>query len=194
MVSHTDDNVITSVTVHPDSLSDHHRIELTISALKPAVKTVMIAKRNFRNIETDALRNDNKSMCADMTLCAGANARQAEQLVAMYNTYLTDCLDKHAPWHYVRVRDNPPHPWYDADIDEAREKKRKLENVWRRIKLEIHRQLYVTARDECAALISVRKADYYKNQNKGKQQNHVSTIETLDGQHIQQHPEFHSTA
>ena len=67
VVSHTDDNFITSVTVHPDSLSDHHRIEVTLSALKPAVKTVMIAKRNFRNIVTDALRNDIKSVCADMT-------------------------------------------------------------------------------------------------------------------------------
>ena len=63
VVSHTDDNFITSFTVHPDSLSDHHRIELTLSALKLAVKTVMIAKRNFRNIETDALRNDIKYVC-----------------------------------------------------------------------------------------------------------------------------------
>ena len=111
VVSHSDDNFITSVTVHPNSLSDHHRIELTLSALKPAVKTVMIAKRNFRNIEIDALRNVIKSVCADMTLFAGTNARQAEELVAMYK--------------------NTPHPWYDSDIDDAREKKRKLENVWR---------------------------------------------------------------
>ena len=91
VVSHTDDNFITSVTVHPY----HHRIKLTLSTLKPAVKTVMIAKRNFRNIETDAFRNDIKSVCADMTLCAGTNARQAEELVAIYNIYLTECLDKH---------------------------------------------------------------------------------------------------
>ena len=104
----------------------------------------LTAKRNFRNNETDALRNDIKSACADMTLSAGANARQAEDLVAMYNIFLTDCLDKHAPWRNVRVRDNTPHPLYDSDIDDAREKKRKLENVWRKAKLEIHRQLYVT--------------------------------------------------
>ena len=44
VVSHTDDNFITSVTVQPDSLSDHHPTELTLSALKPAVKTALIAK------------------------------------------------------------------------------------------------------------------------------------------------------
>ena len=138
MVSHTDNNFITSVTVHPDSLSDHHRIEVTLSALKPTVKTAMTAKRKFRNIETDAIRNDIKSSCADMTLSAGANARHAEELVAMYNIFLTDCLDKHDPWRNVRVRDNTTHPWYNSDIDDTREKKRKLENVWMRTKLEIH--------------------------------------------------------
>ena len=72
----------------------------------------------------------------------------------IYNTCLTDCLDKHTPWYNVQVRDTTPHPWYDTDIDVARNKKRKQENVWRRTKLEIHRQLYVTAWDECTALIS----------------------------------------
>ena len=123
--SHTDDNFITSVTVHPDYLSDHHRIELTLSARKPAVKTVMIAMRNFKYIETDALRNDIKSVCADMTLCGDA--------------YLTECFDKQLC--NVRVRNNSSHSWYDSDIDDAREKKWKLENVWRRTKLEIHRPL-----------------------------------------------------
>ena len=83
--------------------------------------------------------------------------------MAMCNTYLTKCLDKTRPWRNVRVKDNTPHPWYDSDIDDAREKKRKLESVWRRTKLEIHRQLYVTAREECTALVSARKADYYQN-------------------------------
>ena len=110
MVSHTDNNFFISVSVHPDSLSDHHRIELTLSALKPAVKTAMIAKRNFRNIKTGALRNDIKSVYTTMPLSAGANTRQAEELVAMYNNFLTECLDQHAPWRNVRVRENTPHP------------------------------------------------------------------------------------
>ena len=162
VVSQTDDNFITSVTVHPDSLSDHHRIELKLRALKPAVQTNTITKRDFRNIDADALRSDITSVCSDM--CACTNDRQADELVHVYNTCLTDCLDKHAPWRNVRVRDTTPHPWYDTDIDVARNKKRKQENVWRRTKLEIHRQLYVTALDECTALISARKTDYFRNQ------------------------------
>ena len=58
VVSQTDDNFITSVTVHPDSLSDHHRIELKLRAMKPAVQTNTITKRYVRNIDADALRDD----------------------------------------------------------------------------------------------------------------------------------------
>jgi len=109
--------------------------------------------------------------------------------VATYNTYLTDCLDKHAPWRNVRVRHNTPHPWYDSDIDDARKKKWKLENVWRRTKQEIHRQLYVTAREECTALISARKADYY--QNRSGKANNETMFRLLRSLDVQQHPEFH---
>ena len=193
VVSQTDDNFITSVTVHPDSLSDHHRIELKLRALKPAVQTNTITKRDFRNIDADALRSDITSVCSDM--CACTNDRQADELVHVYNTCLTDCLDKHALWRNVRVRDTTPHPWYDTDIDVARNKKRKQENVWRRTKLEIHRQLYVTARDECTALISARKTDYFRNQlEKASNKNMFRLLRSLDGQRVQQQPDFRLAA
>ena len=71
VVSQTDDNFITSVIVHPDSLSDHHRIELKLRALKPAVQTNTITKREFRNIDANALRSDITSVCSDM--CASTS-------------------------------------------------------------------------------------------------------------------------
>ena len=153
----TDDNFITSVTVHPDSLSDHHRIELKLRALKPAVQTNAITKRDLRNIDADVLRSDITYVCSDM--CACTNDRQTDELVNLYNTCLTDCLEKHAPRRNMRVQDTTPHPSYDTDINVARNKKRKQENVWRRTKLEIHRQLYVTDRDECTALIGHQTKD-----------------------------------
>ena len=193
VVNQTDDNFITSVTVHPDSLSDHHRIELKLRALKPAVQTNTITKREFRNIDANALRNDIASVCSNMYACT--NDQQADKLVHMYNTCLIDCFDKHAPWCNVRVRDTTPHPWYDTDIDVARSKKRKQENVWRRTKLEIHRHLYVTVRGECTALISARKTDYFRNQiEKPSNKNMFRLLRSLDGQRVQQQPEFRLAA
>ena len=155
-------------------LSDHHRIEL-------------------RNIDADALRSDITSVCSDTCPCT--NDRHTDELVHVYNTCITNCLDNHAPWRNVRVRDTTPHPWYDTDIDVARNKKRKQENVWRRTKLEIHRQLYVTARDECTALTSARKTDYFQNQlEKASNKNMFRLLRSLDGQRVQQQPEFRLTA
>ena len=55
--------------------------------------------------------------------------------------------------------------------------------------------LYITAREECAALISARKADYYKNRlEKANNKTMFRLLRSLDGQRIQQHPEFRSTA
>ena len=112
----------------------------------------------------------------------------------MYNTCLTDCLYKHVPWRNVRVRDTTQHPWYGTEIDRQRNKKRKQENV-RRTKLEMHLQLYVTARDECTALISARKTDYFRNQlEKASNKNIFRLLRSLDGQRVQQPPEFRLAA
>ena len=136
---------------------------LTITALK-SHKHTEACRQNCDDCKAGTLTlMHSKTTSSLLVLSADTNARQVEELVAMYNTYLTDFLDKHAPWRNVHVRDNTPHPWYDSDIDDAREKMLKLENVWRRSKLEIHRQLYVTAREECTALISACKMDYYQN-------------------------------
>ena len=115
----------------------------------------MTAKRNFRNTDNVALRSEIESVCVDMTTCG--KDQQVEELVATYNNNLTMCLDTHAPWRSVRTRNNIPQAWYDADIADARERRRKLENLWRRTKLEVHRQLYVNSCDECSALIMGRK-------------------------------------
>ena len=48
VVSQTDDNFIKSVTVHPFSLSDYHRIELKLRAKKPAVQINKITKRTTK--------------------------------------------------------------------------------------------------------------------------------------------------
>ena len=60
---------------------------------------------------------------------------------------------------------------------------------------QFRRQLYVTARDECTALISARKADYSKNRlENANNKTMFRLLRSLDGYRIQQHPEFHSTA
>ena len=61
--------------------------------------------------------------------------------------------------------------------------------------MEIHRQLYVTARDECTALISARKTDYFRNQlEKESNKNIFPLLRSLYGQRVQQPPEYRLAA
>ena len=46
-------------------------------------------------------------------------------------------------------------------IDDARRRRQKAESAWRRTKLEVHRQIFVAARDECNNLITQRKTRFY---------------------------------
>ena len=154
--SSSDNNLISSVTVIPGYVSDHYRIEITVSILARPFVVAMTAKRNFRNTDNVAFRSELEYVCVDMTTCG--KYQQVEELVATYNNNLTMCLDKHAPWRRVPTRNNIPHPWYDADIADARDRG----NPWRRTKLEVHRQLYVNSRDEFSALIMERKIGYFQ--------------------------------
>lgn len=94
--SHADDNFITSVTVHPNTIYDHHRIKPALNALKPAFKPSIIAKQNFKNTDIDAFGNEIEDANFDMKLCAGANARAREKLVGI--SWHRWCRKRTGPW------------------------------------------------------------------------------------------------
>ena len=55
VVSSSDNNLKSSVTVIPNSVSDHHRIEIAVSILSRPFAVGMTAKRNFRNTDNVAI-------------------------------------------------------------------------------------------------------------------------------------------
>ena len=72
------------------------------------------------------------------------------ELVGSYTLSVKCVLDKHAPERVTTVRKDKP----NRDIDDARRRRRKAESVWRGTKLEVHRQIFVTACDECNDIIT----------------------------------------
>ena len=90
------------------------------------------------------------------------------------------------------IPNNAPNPWYDEDIEEARLKRKAAEKTWRHSKLEIHRQIYVAARNECTSLISKRKTEYYRDKlEHACNKTMFGLVKTLSGkQHQRQQPNF----
>jgi len=54
------------------------------------------------------------------------------ELFVEYDKTLVDLLDKHAPWHQVKVRARPAAPRFDAECRAMKVKTRKLEKTYRR--------------------------------------------------------------
>ena len=118
------------------------------------------------------------------------DGQRVDDLILTYNTCLYDCLDKHAPWRNVRIKSNSQHPWYDTEVDEARRKRRLCENVWRRTQLQIHRQIYIKARDDCTTMIARKKTQHYREQSQNANNKDMfSILRSFDVQRLQL-PEF----
>ena len=81
VITHEDDDLLSSVTVTPDSLSDHHRVEVKLNAYIP-------------------LTDDITAACAAMWESTAITGHSVEQLTSRYDACLVECLDQHAPLTY----------------------------------------------------------------------------------------------
>ena len=77
-----------------------------VATTKPSTETSIIVKLNY------------------YVIVVLADGQHIEVLKSIYNICLSDSLDKQAPWRNGRMKNNSPHPWYDADVDETRRKRR----------------------------------------------------------------------
>ena len=66
VITHDDDDLLSSVTVTSDSLSDHHRVEVKLNAYIPPPRTSTICRRSFKRTDINALTNDITAACAAM--------------------------------------------------------------------------------------------------------------------------------
>ena len=63
------------------------------------------------------------------------SSSQLDMLVRDYNASLSSIMDHHAPLKTKTVRARPQVPWYNADIAEAKRRRRKAERRWRKTRL-----------------------------------------------------------
>ena len=76
---------------------------------------------------------------------------------------LTKLLDVHAPLKSKTVTLHPQQPWYTSEIAEAKKLRRKAEQKWRRAKLTIDREIFISHKKTVKRLIAVAKSSYYSN-------------------------------
>ena len=82
-------------------------------------------------------------------------------LVDMYNSTLSDIIDKHAPvtTRQVQLRSRPP--WFNSSILKAKRERRKKERLWLSDKSTANMQQLQLARNNVTRLCSEAKKEYY---------------------------------
>ncbi len=99
-----------------------------------------------------------------------------------YDTILRNILDQHAPEKTVTIIFRPNSPWMSDDIVHEKRLWRKVESVWRRTGLQVHREMYVHQRDTVNNMIQKAKVSYYKDkisQCNGDQKALFNIVQTL---------------
>lgn len=84
-------------------------------------------------------------------------------MVFIYESELSNVLNRHAPIKKRVVTVQPDAPWYTDDIKCEKRKRRKLERIWRATRLQNDRERFVRQCSDVKDLLSLSRSKYYQD-------------------------------
>ena len=103
-------------------ISDHYVVNCDISLRKPKPVPNTISFRKIKQIKIEAFKKD----ILDSDLYRAHNSLDLQSVVELYESSLSQILDKHAPVITKTIRDQGRGPWYDNAVREARKRRAQL--------------------------------------------------------------------
>ena len=150
-----DDNLIESISVSQDLISDHYCVISDLSIRLPDQPVMYKNIRNLRSIDRQALQQD-------LSLLTPTACPTAELL----NSALHSVLDKHAPLVRQKVRPERSAPWYSEvkeELRSAKQQRRKAERNWLRSGLTVFKEIYAEAKKKVACVVNSAKTKFYSS-------------------------------
>ena len=136
------------------SFVDHKGISTILNISKPPISRKSVSYRKYRAIELADFASDNES-----TITFHSEEMPLDDLVRYYNDSIRVAVDKHAPVQTKVVTLRPNTQWYSQELHAVKKDKRKAERVWRRTKLEVHRQIFKEKCNASSRLLFQNKHD-----------------------------------
>jgi len=168
-------HLVKSIEVEDHQISDHYVqfVQTDLSRPKQPKKTVLC--RNLTGVDTEQFREDlvRSKLLSDPP-------SDVEELAELYDETLSQLLDKHAPLVRKRVVDRKNCEWFNEEVKKAKEERRLAENRWRKSKLEVHRQIYKTSRNNYSQTVKRVKTEYIKEQLASSSGNSRKTQDIVD--------------
>ncbi|KAK6178170.1 hypothetical protein SNE40_012981 [Patella caerulea] len=135
-------------------MSDHFFINFSMYALPPSPLKQEIKCRKLKHIDHISFDLDlkNSPLISD-------SPDDLDLLCELYHDTLSELLDKNAP-STTKIVSCKKSPWYNEDVHQTKNKRRIAERQWRHSKLEIHRQIFNSAKSHTTSVIRKAKSEY----------------------------------
>ena len=135
---------------------DHFATIFNVKFEKPPATKSKIQYRKLRAIDVEAFKQDISANITDPP-----KDTSCEKLLEIYNSLLSDLLNKHAPMKTKLVTQRPNTPWYNDTIHNTKKEKRRLERRWKKSQSHLDFKKY---REHCRKmniLIQQTKHEHY---------------------------------
>ena len=158
----TEDSLdVLALTVTPPSISDHAFIDFSIPSLHTQPIYALRHVRGWRSLDYAAFREalSSSPLCADPS---AYDQLTTSQLFDLYETTVTEILDRILPSRRIASRYRPLAVWFDRDCRQSRRRVRYLERRYRRTLLPADRLEWITRLRSLHSLYRQKEASYWE--------------------------------
>ena len=172
------DHLVDNINVYDCGFPGHFPVFSCLSVTQQPSKTHRVTYRKLNRINIDQFRSD---VCEAFPVANIPTCREnINELVQQYDQSLSSILEKHAPLKTRNVPERKEAEWYTDDIRVAKQHRRQLERLWRKTRLEVHRQMYRTQCIQVNLLIEHAKRDHYTTLIQGHENDTKALFRVVD--------------
>ena len=163
-------------------INDHFAITCNIKLPVPTARKKLVHYRKLKNIVIEDFRSDIQSS-TNLNTTTGS----LEELIEQYMSGLRDLVDVHAPLISRTLTPRPHAAWYDEELRDAKQTRRKLERKWRRSEQQSDHAAYRKQCAEVAKQLNRCKTHYYSNRVEECHNDQKSLFKITDTLLVNQH-------
>ena len=155
----TESDFVGGIEISPidSDISDYALLTFTLCFSRPPTYPKTITFRNYDGLDANVAANIIETDLVD----AVARGQTSVQRTNSYNEVLSSARDQFCPLVTKDIIIKDDAPWYDHRMVSLRRQRRKAERVWRRLRTDSLRTIYVAARRAVVKQIFVCKVEYY---------------------------------
>jgi hypothetical protein len=159
VITRADDPLVSSVIAEDRGFPDHFPVFIETVLDKPQARKKTVSYRSIKRIDPVALKTAiSHSHLADIN-----SDLPLEKQVCLYDSVLGAILNEMAPLKTKTITSRTDAEWYNEQIREAKQGRRRAERRWRGSQLQVDKEIFIEHRHKVNELIDVSKRDHYHN-------------------------------